>query len=481
VRETRENGQVIVIFALAIVTLFLFAALAFDTGMMLVERRDQQNAADAAALAGARYLPGDPAKARLAAKDIATANGFTHGIDSERVVINIPPLHGSFFGCVGCIEVSIGSTRPSIFAGVMRVTLWKVDSTAVAANSDDIFPPFAMLALDPTGCEAINIHGNGDVTANGNIWVNSSCSNAALRRQGGGDITVTAANASCNVVGTLPGIKDGGSGSLTCTKNTGAPAMPDPLSDLPAPPVPALPLAPVQVAGTTKPIPDHCPGAVLPQLAPATAADPQVCEFPSPYAGTTWRLYPGYYPGGMQLKAGIFYMEPGIYYLGGGGFQMGGNGASVTSVAPGGTTLGGGIMFYNTEDSVFHTACANGTASKPLVQCIQEFDFNGSAAGLQVYPLADGSTWDGIVIYQDRNLNTDTASVQLNGSASAMQLRGTIYVPSGTVIVSGSAAAITIDQVIAFRFDVTGAPGSTINVANDPNFIFKLAGAGLVE
>ena len=32
------------------------AALAFDVGMMLVERRDQQNAADAAALAGARFV-----------------------------------------------------------------------------------------------------------------------------------------------------------------------------------------------------------------------------------------------------------------------------------------------------------------------------------------------------------------------------------------------------------------------------------------
>ena len=36
--------------------LLLVAALAFDVGMMLVERRDEQNAADAAALAGARYV-----------------------------------------------------------------------------------------------------------------------------------------------------------------------------------------------------------------------------------------------------------------------------------------------------------------------------------------------------------------------------------------------------------------------------------------
>ena len=51
-----ERGQVLVLFAGAILTLLLVAALAFDTGVMLLERRDEQNAADAAALAGARYV-----------------------------------------------------------------------------------------------------------------------------------------------------------------------------------------------------------------------------------------------------------------------------------------------------------------------------------------------------------------------------------------------------------------------------------------
>ena len=50
------------IFALSLVTIVIVAALAFDTGMMLLEKRDQQNAADAAALAGARYLVGTPAQ-----------------------------------------------------------------------------------------------------------------------------------------------------------------------------------------------------------------------------------------------------------------------------------------------------------------------------------------------------------------------------------------------------------------------------------
>ena len=46
----------LVLFAGALVTLLIVAALAFDVGVMVLERRDQQNAADAAALAGARYV-----------------------------------------------------------------------------------------------------------------------------------------------------------------------------------------------------------------------------------------------------------------------------------------------------------------------------------------------------------------------------------------------------------------------------------------
>jgi Flp pilus assembly protein TadG len=51
-----ERGQAIVILAFAMVVLLLIAALAIDGGNAYVERRRSQNAADAAALAGARQM-----------------------------------------------------------------------------------------------------------------------------------------------------------------------------------------------------------------------------------------------------------------------------------------------------------------------------------------------------------------------------------------------------------------------------------------
>jgi hypothetical protein len=472
----QDRGQVLVIFALALTVLFLFAALAFDTGMVLTERRDEANAADAAALAGARYLPDDPTAAIAAARLIATANGYTNGSGSQTVVVNVPPTSGPNAGSIYHIEVNIGDNRPSIFAGVAGVAGWNVAARAVAANQNGVGGPFALLALEPTDCDALLVTGNGAVVANGNIQVNSTCSTGALHRGGGGTVTVTATGAACNAVG---GIQDPGN-KMACVKNEGAPLIPDPLSTLGEPAVPAFPTAALQVGGTPTAIPGGCPGGAT----AATAAVPAVCQFPSSYAGTTWRLYPGYYPGGIKIQGGSFYLEPGIYYIGGGGFTAVGNGTVTTSVGTGGTTLNYGVMFFNTEDSVFSSQCASGTASDPTIQCIQPIDLAGATASVNLYPLNNGSVYDGLVIYEDRDIevgNDLDFDVILNGSTSTTVVRGTIYVPSGEVQANGSGGNITVDQVIADRFVVNGSTGSSIGILFDANFVFGLTAAGLVE
>ena len=48
----QEFGQGLVLAALAMVVILGFAAMAIDVGLFLHERRELQNAADAAALAG---------------------------------------------------------------------------------------------------------------------------------------------------------------------------------------------------------------------------------------------------------------------------------------------------------------------------------------------------------------------------------------------------------------------------------------------
>jgi Flp pilus assembly protein TadG len=54
-------GVIIVLTAISLVVIFTFVALAIDLSMKALARNQCQNAADAAAIAGARSLTGDPA------------------------------------------------------------------------------------------------------------------------------------------------------------------------------------------------------------------------------------------------------------------------------------------------------------------------------------------------------------------------------------------------------------------------------------
>lgn len=460
----RERGQVLVLFVGGLVTVLILAALAFDAGVMILERRDQQNAADAAALAGARYLPAQAGAARAAATSVAQENGFSDGDGTETVVVTIPAASGEYQGLPGTVEVRISSTRPSVFAGIMGIAGWPVGARAVAINQDGVVSGYSILALEPEDCKAMQVTGQGDVLAYGDIQVNSTCATGAMNVGGQGNIAVKIPGGACNVVGPPPdGLDVDGGGSFTCVENEGAKAIPDPLAGLPVPAQPGLPKAAVQVSGALEDVPDGCPGSEPDQ---ATADDPVGCQFPSKYKNTAWRLFPGLYPGGIKLQGGKFYLEPGIYYLGGGGLEITGNDTMTVSVAAGGTSgPAGGVMFYNT-----------GIPGSP----IGPISLNGASADINLYPLADGSRWSGLVIFQDRDANINGDDVTINGSDSDMNLRGTIYVASGDVKVNGNTGTMIMDQVIALTYLVNGG-GGTIQALNDEDFVVKFTAAGLVE
>jgi hypothetical protein len=190
-------------------------------------------------------------------------------------------------------------------------------------------------------------------------------------------------------------------------------------------------------------------------------------------------LKPGYYPGGIDTGKSTLDLEPGVYYIGGGGIN-GANGA-INSVAAGASSppSGGGILIYNSEDSVFHAQCIAGTA--PAIACINGITLNGGSAGIGILPLDDGSVWDGMVIFQDRNLTTgDGKDIQINGGDSAMEVAGTIYVPKGSVVVNGSGSNMILDQIIAWSFKINGS-GGRIDILYRDGVTARISGVGLVE
>jgi Flp pilus assembly protein TadG len=465
----RQRGQVLAIFALSLVVLLGAGALAFDGGMMILERRDQQNAADAAAMAGARYVTTDHAKARTVAASVAADNGFTNGNGMQVVKVNVPPENGKFATWPNAIQVEIANTRPSILGSVMGFLNWPVGANATAASLDNVGGPFSILALEKTACEAMKIAGTGGITAYGNIQVNSTCPDSALKRQAGGTvdtIALTAESARCNVVGGIQN-EGGDPNYLNCDPVEGAPVVPDPLETLPdVEPAPSLPRAAEQLIGNKK-IPDGCPGGA----SFATFDSPAVCQFTSNYKDTTWKLYPGSYPGGLKIQAGNFYFEPGIYWIGGGGLEIDGNGSFIKSVELNSTIEGGGVLFYNTA-----------IPGVPLGNII----LNGASANIHLWPLDElegtwASTWNGLIVYQDRDYSYDGDDLTINGNTSlGMDVRGTIYLPSGDVKVNGNEGDLVMDQIISQTYVVNGNNGDILAL-KDKDHIFKFTAAGLVE
>ncbi|MEX0684124.1 MAG: Tad domain-containing protein [Dehalococcoidia bacterium] len=86
----RESGQSLVLFAVLLPVMAMIVALVTDVGMLTVERRRLQNAADASALAGARMLPGNPDSA---VADVEAYAGLNDIEDDEIVSIEVTATH----------------------------------------------------------------------------------------------------------------------------------------------------------------------------------------------------------------------------------------------------------------------------------------------------------------------------------------------------------------------------------------------------
>ena len=238
--------------------------------------------------------------------------------------------------------MAIDDTTPSFFAGIWGLFGHDVASRAVAVNEERPLGPFGILALEEHDCSALFVGGGGEIISNGDIQVNSDCPDSAMRLQGTGEVVV-APSVACNIVG---GYQAGGASSNNCPITTGAVPIPDPfLGMIPyEPPIPVngsgtivYPDPPVQVTGPAEDIPDGCPGSD----SPASHASPDLCRFH--VSGTSWRLFPGYYPGGLHFQSRLFYLEPGIYYIGGGGLAMSATGPSLMSVSPRRDDQDGGV------------------------------------------------------------------------------------------------------------------------------------------
>ncbi|HEY7130948.1 MAG TPA: pilus assembly protein TadG-related protein [Candidatus Limnocylindrales bacterium] len=150
VDERRPRGQLLVLFAGALIVIILAIGLVVDGGNALAQRREAQNAADFGAMAGARIVAewvggdlvnGTDLNVRDAIRNAVLANGGvapTFGGTADPQYVN---SNGGLIGAVGSGTIPTGTAGVQVnasrswrpyFLGIMGVSNWVASANATA-------------------------------------------------------------------------------------------------------------------------------------------------------------------------------------------------------------------------------------------------------------------------------------------------------------------------------------------------------------
>ncbi len=116
-----ENGNALVLIVIFMSVFFLLAAVVVDAGLVYLIKARITNAADAAVLAGAQELPGNPSGALAVAQAYATSNG----VSSSQVVFTIIDNNRG-------IEAVVTKNVQMIFGKIADVSQSTVTTRAIA-------------------------------------------------------------------------------------------------------------------------------------------------------------------------------------------------------------------------------------------------------------------------------------------------------------------------------------------------------------
>ncbi len=345
-----------VITAATLFVLIAIAALVVDLGFSWMLRRQEQNAADTAAIAAARWLR-DPAsgeaqspfpEAYEEACFYAKRNGFFDGDDAScsaarargDLRVNSPPVSGPYSANPGKIQVTIRSTHPSFFARIFTQTDATVTTSAVASNEAGNSNSSSLIALKPTcdgggsagtvtGGGVINIFSDDPTVDGGYVHVNSPCGESTNDVCDGSGAKALDINGGATLiapqVSTVGSCVPNGGGAHYCDEATmtqdcvDEDALPlgDPLVDLPEPNFADFP-AGVCPDGT----PEN-PDRSEPCRLGGNGSSGCTVTGSGPDRRWTCSLSPGiYYAGWFIGNRTTLQLSPGMYIMAGGGVSL---------------------------------------------------------------------------------------------------------------------------------------------------------------
>jgi Flp pilus assembly protein TadG len=166
VRRNAERGSVAIVVAALWMALFAMAALAVDAGHMYLTKRNLQEAADAAVMAGLPSLANNTTTAQSNASAMAQASGYAAG--------NITTSTGTSGG-MRTLTVTITTSEPFFFAKALGYTSKTMRATSVGQAANQVPAVFAgtnscIGSPTPVG---IQVNG-GPVTITGDVESNGS-------------------------------------------------------------------------------------------------------------------------------------------------------------------------------------------------------------------------------------------------------------------------------------------------------------------
>jgi len=397
-----RRGVAIVYVAMIVAVLVGLTGLAADTSYVFWTGHQLQNAADAAALAGANEVGFSTAQAITNAVNAAAANiagGATVQLSSSTDVLvgNYNTTSGTFTTNgtpSNAVQVTARRTSSSpagalnlIFGPIFGVSTSNVSRSATAINTALVHP--GLLVLHPTASGALTFDGTKNWQGqccklcinSGDIIVNSNSTTAVTWT---GTPSVTANN--MYLCGNDTGVGSGGICNTGCNVKCNQAVTSDPKSSLAAPSKPS----------------NTCYNT---------------CN------GYKTTCQPGYYPNGMgggncTCSSGTYYVDGGISLSNGQTFDC--SSGCLIYLHSGGISM----------DSTCHINCA---------------------------PLSTG-TYAGVCVYQDRSNSSSVTFNCLSGDSCS----GVLYCPASTVTFNGCPNCSQC-QTICQKCSIKQAATPTIN------------------
>jgi hypothetical protein len=431
-----ERGQALIIITFAAIALFAITGLAIDGSNKFSDRRQAQNAADAAAIAAALEKanlltannPNETCSSLSlpyttfcdaiidTAWGLADENGYDGMLMSD-VEVYSPPISGPYATSPAkdmYVQVIIRSTVDTYFMRVLGINQSQniVQSVALAGKGGNLAHGAAVVSMNPNpSCSAGGGSGGGsfDVGGNGEIHLT------------GGGMFVNS-SASCGYSQT--------SCSVTLTMNSGAgiSSAGSPINQACSTPVPQNTaedpiIIPDEIVYPIKPI--ECNSA-----APA----------PTPLGGAGWRLHPGKYtsfpPSGLgankdiDLESGVYCIDSDIHWTGSDFNLLDGT---------------SGVTFYITNGHQFD------------ISIDSQIRLNASSSG----------DYKGYLIILEGTQNTHP-SCTINGG-SDVDMNGTIFAPYCNITINGDNTTDSEFNAQIIGWDIKLNGGNTININYDPD------------